>query len=84
MEVLSWRHAYQEYLIEKALVVDRVMSRGGPEEDPALDDVPNALWIHRWPRPVALMRLFFEFGLPVLVAIYGIYSLVEAAVTNGT
>lgn len=73
-DFLVWRHKYQDYLenVEHH-------SRDWSLEDQAQYDelrqsVPSVAWVYRVSKPIAWLRIFFEFVLPVFVGLYAVWA----------
>lgn len=72
-DFLVWRHKYQDYLEE----VEQ-HSRDWTMEDQAQYDelrqaVPSIAWTYRLSKPIAWLRVLFEFALPVFVGLYAVW-----------
>jgi hypothetical protein len=81
-DYLAWKIAYDKSSqLAYAEHYDR-MERREP-----LDSHPVDSWLPKWPRrlawPMSLARAFFEFLLPIVVAIYSIYSLAHMPLAHG-
>jgi hypothetical protein len=72
-----WREKYQDYLESIA----RIGSNWDQEDQRAYDELhaslPDIAWLYRWSKPAAFGRIFFEFIVPVLVALYTAISLLQ-------
>lgn len=72
-----WREKYQHYLESIA----RIGSNWDQEDQRAYDELhaslPDIAWLYRWSKPAAFGRIFFEFIVPVLVALYTAISLLQ-------
>ncbi len=79
MELVSWWHSYQEYIVDRDRELKRVDEEAWDDDDAICDEIPGSWWISNWSKPIAFIRLFFEFGIPVLVGVYAIVRLIAAA-----
>lgn len=70
-DFLIWRTKYQDYLEH----VQRYMGGWTREDQQAYDDfrdsVPSIAWLYKVSGPTAFIRIFFEFGVPI---IFGVIS----------
>ena len=65
-----WRKKYQDYLEH----VEAYMDSWSQEDQHSYDErrvrVPEIAWLYRGAKPVAFIRTFFEYCLPVFVGLY--------------
>lgn len=69
-DFFAWRKKYQDYLE----AVERLQGNWSKEDQARYDEIRTAVgdiaWIYSASKPVAFIRMFFEFGLPI---IYGLF-----------
>lgn len=77
-DLFIWRRKYQDYLSE----VQSYMESWTEEDQQAydMDHLPKIAWLYRWAPRIAYIRIFFEYGLPVLFGLYAIYALLSKAI----
>ena len=76
-DLLSWREKYQDYLRRSEIAGRNWTIEDQIEHDEISGALPNIMWLYRSSRPVAYLRVAFDFVLPVLFAAYAIYALVS-------
>jgi len=74
-DFLIWREKYNEHLVNIETEILGLDMRDEPHPDDPMDRVPNISWVYRWSKPVAILRVVFEYVLPVIFAFYAIASL---------
>lgn len=77
-DLMIWRMKYQKFLKD----VDQYMNNWTIEDQHAHDNssLPKLSWLYQAAKPIALFRVyFFEYALPIVIAIYAAVLLLMAA-----
>lgn len=74
-DYMIFRKKYYDYLED----VEQHMDGWCEEDQRRYDEIRSRIgdihWVYRWSRPAAVARALFEFSLPVIIALAGLYSL---------
>ena len=78
-DFLIWRKAYQDYLTNVEIANRNWSHEGQMAHDDLHEDLPSIQWLYRSSPWVALLRLLFDYMLPLLFAGYSIHALLSHA-----
>lgn len=70
-----WRQKYQNYLSSASSYME-----SWTEEDQhhyEMSNLPRIAWLYRWAPRIAVLRIFFEYGLPLIIGTLSIAFLVR-------
>ena len=72
-----WRKKLQDYLVSSNVEAMYRTQDDDYAEDEAHQGISRAKWLYTKAKPVAYLRIFFEFVIPIAVSIYAILILMK-------
>ncbi len=74
-DFLIWRNKYQEYLVSVAREIDNWSEEDQKYHDELQERVPDIGWIYSASRPLAYVRIGFDFVAPLAFSGYALVTL---------
>jgi len=65
-DLFIWRKRYQDYLVAAHFRNESWTIEDQMEYDRLHEHVPRIHWLYSWSRPLSLVRIAFEFALPII------------------
>lgn len=68
-DFLVWRKRYQDYLVAVEMSSQSWTQEDQQRHDELHKHIPRIDWLYNWSKPTALVRILFEFLLPIIIGI---------------